>query len=332
MEEIYEKILWEGYGLKFRGGTRTRTGLICRTDQGLRELKKPRGNMENLRFAFDVKEQLRKNGFTNISRFYRALDGEPFYFRDGTLYSLEDTVPAETMEENEAESFVRGAEALGRMHRAAKGLSSSAAHWEKDRLPKRYAKRRRELAKIRRRNEKCHSYDAIDLLLMRYYEQFMAQTTEAEALLEAGGYEQAVEAAEKNGAFCHNAYKGESLRLTEKGELFIGSFDKCGAELPLSDLAAYLRRYMKKTDGSAAGAEKMLKAYEKGVSLSKNDLIILQGMLVYPEKFLRLVNEYYNRRRSCVSSAMQERLTTAAEEEKNGRLLKDVIGGSRQQG
>lgn len=39
MEEIYEKIMREGYGLQLRHGTRTRTGLVCRTDRGLRELK-----------------------------------------------------------------------------------------------------------------------------------------------------------------------------------------------------------------------------------------------------------------------------------------------------
>ena len=77
MEDINEKILWEGYGLRFRGGTRTRTGLICRTDQGLRELKKPRGSVESLRLAFDVKERLRENGFQNITRFYEAAEGEP---------------------------------------------------------------------------------------------------------------------------------------------------------------------------------------------------------------------------------------------------------------
>ena len=42
MEDIYEKILWDGYGLRYRGGSRTRSGLVCRTDAGLRELKKPR--------------------------------------------------------------------------------------------------------------------------------------------------------------------------------------------------------------------------------------------------------------------------------------------------
>jgi hypothetical protein len=48
-------------------------------------------------------------------------------------------------------------------------------------------------------------------------------------------------------------------------------------------------------------------------------------MLLYPEKFLRLVNEYYNKRRACVSPAMGERLAAAALEEKNGRILKDIV-------
>ena len=75
MEDIYEKILWDGYGLRYRGGSRTRSGLVCRTDAGLRELKKPRGNAENLRLAYDVKARLRQNGFPSVSRLYPAQDG-----------------------------------------------------------------------------------------------------------------------------------------------------------------------------------------------------------------------------------------------------------------
>ena len=37
--------------------------------------------------------------------------------------------------------------------------------------------------------------------------------------------------------------------------------------------------------------------------------------LEFPEKFLRLVHESYNRRRVCVSPAMEERLADAAAEE-----------------
>lgn len=325
MEDINEKILWEGYGLRFRGGTRTRTGLICRTDMGFRELKKPRGSVESLRLAFDVKEQLRENGFYHISRFYQTLEGEPFYRYDGVLYILEDVMPAEALPEDSVASFIRGAETLGQMHRAARGLRSEAARWDRERLSNLYAKRRGELAKMRRRNDRRGNYDAIDLLLIRYYDVFMEQAEMAEELLKKGGYGDAVDRAAQRGAFCHNAYKGEALRKNEKGELFVGSFDKCSNELPLSDLARYLRRYFKKTEGTAAGVHQMLESYGKHQPLSGDDLTILQGMLIYPEKFLRLVNEYYNRRRACVSPAMQERLASAAKEEEKGRILKEIV-------
>ena len=327
MEEIYEKIMREGYGLQLRHGTRTRTGLVCRTEHGLRELKRPRGSTESLRLAFDVKRQLRKNGFCGISRFYPTLEGEPFYCCDGTLYILEDVMPQGTLAEDTEEAFLRGAETLGQMHAAAKGLKSEAAHWDTDRLPHLYAKRRSELAKVRRRNDKRGSYDAIDLLLLQYYEPYMERAAEAEELLCRGGYKQAAQQAAEEGGFCHNAYKGEALRQEEDGRIFVGNFDKCITELPLADLAAYIRRYFKKTDGNAAGIYAMLEGYGKYCPLSARDITVLQGMLIYPEKFLRLINEYYNRRRTCVSPAMRERLAAAAKEELNGVRLKSILAG-----
>lgn len=325
MEDINEKILWEGYGLKYRGSTRTRAGLICRTDMGLRELKKPRGNAESLYLAFRVKAHLWQNGFCRIGRMYETVEGEPFYRQDGVLYILEEPLPADVLAEDSTAAFVRGADTLGRMHAAAQGLSDDKEKWDGKRLTALYERRRGELAKIRRRNEKHRHYDPIDLLLLAHYDQYMAQSTEAEELLQKGGYEAAVDRAATEGAFCHNVYKSEALRVDEGGRLFVGNFDKCSRELPLADLAFYLRRYFKKTAGSEAGVWQMLERYGRSCPLSAGDLQILQGMLLYPEKFLRLVNEYYNRRRACVSPAMQERLAAAVREEEKGAALKRII-------
>lgn len=325
MEDINEKILWEGYGLRFRGGTRTRTGLVCRTDQGIRELKKPRGGGDSLRLAFQVKERLWQNGFRNISRMYQTVEGEPFYRYDGVLYMLEDPMPAEALPEEEGTAFICGADLLGQMHKGARGLQTKPEEWDRERLPGLYAKRRGELAKMRRRNDRSGSYDAIGLLLLQYYEEYMERAEEAEDLLRKGNYGDALEDAAVRGAFCHNAYKGEALRQNRDGRVYVGNFDKCSRELPLADVAFYLRRYMKKTEGEEAGVWGMLESYGRHCPLSEGDLTVLQGMLVYPEKFLRLVNEYNNRRRSCVSPAMGERLAAAAREEEKGMELKRII-------
>ena len=200
MEDINEKILWEGYGLRFRGGTRTRTGLVCRTDQGIRELKKPRGSAESLYLAFRVKAHLWETGFRQISRMAETVDGEPFYRQDGVLYMLEEPMPQEVLEEDGTEAFVRGADTLGQMHRAVQGFADEREKWDSGRLPGLYAKRRGELAKMRRRNDRRGNYDAIDLLLIRCYDGFMEQAKAAEELLEKGGYRDMVNQAAAKGA------------------------------------------------------------------------------------------------------------------------------------
>ena len=147
-----------------------------------------------------------------------------------------------------------------------------------------------------------------------------------EQMLAAQSYEMLylLQRAEQEGAFCHGAYKGESLRVLQDGSLCIGGFDQCEAELPLADLAAYLRRYMKKTEGRREGVTAMIQAFEKHYPLSEKDFLLLQGILLYPEKFLRLINEYYNRRRACISPAMEERLQTAAQDH-SGLKLKGIL-------
>lgn len=325
MEDMYEKILWEGYGLRFYSGTRTRTGLVCKTDKGLRELKKARERMNNIRYAHDVKECLYRNGFTVISRFYNTMDGQPCFAKDGTLYVLEELLPSTPLDEGGKDSFVKGAETLGKMHHCAKGLESSFIQWDKERLPGQFSKRRVELAKIKRRIQRQGGYDAIDLLVMDNFNTYMEQTIQAEEFLQKAQYKDLADRAEKEGAFCHHSYKGENLRMGEDGRLYVGGFEGCNSDIPLLDLAAYLKRYMKKTDGDKDGVIHMLEAYQKNSPLEEREKILLQALTVYPEKFLRLVNEYYNKRRACVSPAMQERLALAVEEEGRARELFQFI-------
>ena len=73
------------------------------------------------------------------------------------------------------------------------------------------------------------------------------------------------------------------------------------------------------------GVRRILEQYGKHSPLSAGDLTILQGMLLYPEKFLRLVNEYYNKRRACVSPAMAERLAAAAKAAEKDHILMQIV-------
>ena len=77
----------------------------------------------------------------------------------------------------------------------------------------------------------------------------MERAAEAEELLCRGGYAEAIARTAQEGGFCHNAYKGEALRQETDGRILWGISINAAQNWPLADLAAYIRRYFKKTEG-----------------------------------------------------------------------------------
>lgn len=312
MEDTYGKILWEGYGLKYYGGTRTRTGLICKTDVGLRELKKARSRREDLLFAHEVKTCLYRNGFSALSLFYTAQDGQPFFAWDGNLYLLENPMPTKGLEEEQAGDFVAGAALMGQMHRAAAGFPAQEGQEERPAL---WQRRYREFVKIRRHMERQGKYSPLDLLVMRHYGTFAPRAQEALKALEDGGYQDIAHGQKQAGTFCHNQFKGSNLCRKEDGSLWVGGFEQCTGDVFAVDLAAYLRRFWRKVPDEREKLAEVLAAYEGERPMAEAERKLLVPLTAFPEKFLRLVHESYNRRRVCVSPAMEERLADAAAEE-----------------
>ncbi|WP_317855105.1 hypothetical protein [Chakrabartyella piscis] len=321
MEDINKTILWEGYGLRYYGGIRTRTGVICKTDAGPLELKKARDGSLHICFAQDIKEQLFANGFTKIARFRKTVDDAPFFVWNETTYVLEDVLPADVLEEKDIQGFEKGSSVLGQLHKHAKGLESTYGLWDSEKLPKQFAKRHSELAKIKHRIQKTNQLDALDLMVVQNYGAYMSRVEEAMAYLKEGGYVLHMEAAQQRGTFCHKSFKGSNLRV-KNGVVYVAGFEHAAADTGLVDLAAYLKRYMKKTDGLEAGVGEILSAYTKVMAMEAEDFLLLQALILYPEKFLRLINELYNKRKTCISPAMKQRMKEViAEEDKSQRLL-----------
>ena len=69
----------------------------------------------------------------------------------------------------------------------------------------------------------------------------------------------------------------------------------------------------------------MLAAYQMEKTLSNAEKQALYPLTVYPEKFFRLMHEYYNKRQVCVSPAMLERLAVAGAEEEQMADLWEIL-------
>lgn len=321
MEDGNKRVLWDGYGLSYFGGVRTRTGMVCKTNAGMLELKKARDTMPHIRFAHDVKERLYENGFSHIARFRESLEGNPFFRWNDTTYVLEGVLPTNVLADGELTGYIRGAKTMAMMHKSAHGLQSTYGLWDTEKLPKQFAKRHGELGKIKHRIQKSGKKDSIDMQVLQVYQTYMERVEGAISHLEQGGYSDHMEGAKNHGTFCHKSFKGSNLR--EQNEvIFVGGFEHATADLGLLDLASYLKRYMKKAEGTQAGVAEILESYNKVMDISDGEMLLLRAFIMYPEKFLRLLNEFYNRRKTCISPAMEHRMEEViVEENKSQRLL-----------
>lgn len=315
MEDMYSKILWEGYGIKNHNTTRVRTGFICKTDKGVIELKKARVRKRNLLFAHDVKEHLYKNGFKRLNRFFVTKDNMPFYEKDETLYVLEELLPKETLAETTIEDFLQGIKVLGNLHKLGKGLETKYATWDEGKLERTFQKRTNELGKVRGRIQKEGRYDNIDRLVMGAYEKCMNQCLQATEFLSNANYNNLFEKAKRDNAFCHSNYKGDSVHKDDNNNLYIGGFEYVKSDFPVIDLCNYLKRFLRKAGGNKDDILNLMEAYHKENPLSKEETLLLKALSIYPEKFLKVINEHYNKRRCCLSSAMEERLASVIKDE-----------------
>ncbi len=310
-----DKLLKEGYGLKTYHMMRTRTGLICKTNVGFLELKKARVSERNILFSHDVKERLYQNDFKTLTRYYLSLEQKPFFQKDDTLYIVEELIPKESLQEQTIEAFVQGIKKLGEMHQKGTNIPQTYANWQENRLPIQIQKRKNELGKVWANIKKYNRYNTIDTLIRKQYYPLMQQIEQAEAFLKEANYGRLFERAREKASFSHQSFKGDYLRLQEEGELFVGGFEYAKSDIFLLDVSLYLKRFLKKVQATKEDIEILLKAYHKNHILQKEDIAFLKALAIYPEKVLHIMNEQYNKRRCCVTSAVEEKLAYSIKEE-----------------
>lgn len=308
MEDINEKILKEGYGIKLLSGYKSRKGFICYTDKGMKELKKVGLNEKNILFENDVKEHLYKKGFLHLNRFLPTIRQTPFFHFDGMNYVLENYVETQSMDDTSDEAWICYAQILANIHLCGIGLNSEYGKKNMNRIPNLYEKRRIELIKIKKRINRQSHYNSMDLIILKNFEYYMKKVQQAEKILKVSQYEKCVWNSKNKITICHNAFKPENIRLTENGTIIITGFEKCTYDCNVTDLAEYLRRYLKTENCNNKTIQGILQSYHEVRKISKEEFNIIYGMLIYPYKFLKLCNEYYNKRRVCVSEAMIQRM------------------------
>jgi spore coat protein I len=171
----------------------------------------------------------------------------------------------------------------------------------------------RELKKIGVYVKKRKQKTSFEELVERSLPAHIEQAREAQELLERSGYQKLLDRAVEERCFIHGAYNYHYIYLQKEGEAVV-NFSKYGIQVQILDLYEFLRKSLEKNSWDQQLGDRLLRAYAELKPITDQELLVLKACLLYPEKYWKQLNIYYNSNKAWIPLRSQEKLTQAVEQ------------------
>ncbi|MDO5540549.1 MAG: CotS family spore coat protein [Eubacteriales bacterium] len=327
MNEKSLKVL-EQYELEVISTRRGRGSYICETSQGKKLLTNCGSSEKKMIFVNRVLESMRESGyaFADIA----AVNKEGNLLtpdRDDIPCILKDWYEGRECDTKNMSDIEQAVKNLAQLHKWMYLVPDEGdTRYVGENMLEELERHNRELRKVYSFVRKRKQKNEFEILFLKCYNMFYEQALEAFQMLGSTGYTQLREKAIKEGSLCHGNFNQHNIWFLGKGQVFVGNFDKCIYGVQLSDLYQFMRKIMEKQDWSEQTGRRILEVYEKENRMGESERIYLYVRLLYPEKFWKLVNQYYNHNKAWTPEKSTEKLKILIkQQEKRNTFLRGLI-------
>lgn len=326
MQDI-EKTIKENFEIDIKAISNYKDMYIITAQQGEKKLAKiSQLRPDRISFIAEVKEHIIINGFTNIDRNMPTISGGySANFGELCLYITDYIEGRECNLESSIETTAC-ASMLASMHKASYGFKvndNMSARSELGKLPSCLQKRLDEIKKLRKAAQKGRM--KFDHMICEGTDYFVKTGELALDLLADSEYIMLSDKAEQDGIISHHDFNHHNIYVN--GEtMHVVNFEYCCFDLKVYDLVNLLRRKMRKCNWEIKEAINIINEYSKIEPLSQEEIELMKIMLLFPQKFWRVINKYYNSRRSWSEKSFVNRLQEVIDEiEPHSKFMGEFI-------
>ena len=306
----------EQCGLELFSARKGRGAWLCETDKGLKMVREYRGTIRRLEFEDEVLRTAAENGLL-ADPYMRSREGSlAAVAGDGTRYIVKDWYADRECNLKDTREVVRAVEKIAGLHRILRQIPFREEWSMGSIMGKSLA------AEMKRHNQ--------ELWRARNFVRSKRKKTDFELQVIHGFqnfYEQAAEAAEgmarifteeKDRALflCHGDLDQHHLLMTGRG-MAVVEFNRMHFGVQVTDLYHFLRKVMEKHEWNSALGQSVLDVYQKYLPLSETERKCLRYLFLYPEKYWKQINFYYNANKAWIPEKNIEKLKKLEEQEKN---------------
>lgn len=334
MEDRSQEIISK-YELVIYNTYRTRGALLLETDQGLKLMCSYDGSDNRLEFEDALKRFMIEQGYYFVDSFVRNETGNIMTTNSiGENYIIKDWFDGEECNLRKDDKIRMAAGNLAELHRCMSGFRMED-EWCKynlqPNLVEMFEKRTRELKRVKTYIRERKQKNSFEVTYLSVCEAFYQDALQATTLLQESSYEDLLSTASKEGSVCHGNYTYHNVLVLNQSlanealchaaeikgcERMVATtnFEKASIGLQVTDLYQFMRKTMEKNEWNVSIGSHILEEYQKYKPLSKQEMKLLYILLLYPEKFWKITNFYYNNKKSWIPQKNVQKLLTLQEQ------------------
>ncbi len=361
MEDKYEEILAQ-YPIQIKSKRRVRGAILLETGDGLRLLRSYNGHRNHLVVEEQIKQHLVDQGYPYVDQAVVNDQGD-YLSRDGSggLWIMRRWYAGRECDIRDAGEVRQAAAHLGCLHQmlvkplqnldlerkssleaaeveigksdrkttdVEENAVKSASYAMQRQLDQAYfAKRNRELKRIHSYIRKKRQKNDMELELLNAFSYYYEQGCEAENIDAEGDiYHDLYQQAIRQEQYIHGSYNYHNLLIQGK-RIATTNFENAKIGIQALDLYGFLRKVMEKNGWKCDIGIQIIEAYQKNRILSPKERKLLYTCLLYPEKYWKQCNFYYNGKKSWMSDKNYNKLLRLQEQEKDRQIFLETIKG-----
>ncbi|GFO86373.1 MULTISPECIES: phosphotransferase [Anaerostipes] len=293
LNEKYQMLL-DQYDICVNRLKRGRGGILCFTGREVYALSQTSLSEERLLAVSNWTKTLQSAGFPYTDQYIINKSGcflsyDKYY----ESFALRKTFSGSECDIHSLKDLKAAACTLGNLHKISAELSYSSDHLRKyTSVFKHYQQKYSEMKSISRFIRGKKNKGTFEYRFLEHFPEYQKQMETSLELLRSSP-------PSKNG-WCHGACSHHNVIMTEGGPALI-HFEHFFYGYPILDLYCFLRKVLEKNDYRFSCCETVIRSYTREFPLTIRDLRCLYALLLFPEKFWKISNQYMSHKKHWVS-------------------------------
>lgn len=312
------KDLERRFGFQIRSLTPVKSVVRIDSEHGSYALKGVSYRPAKLQFIIAAIEHVYQGGFTRLARILPDMQGNYYFTHNNHLLFLTPWVHGEQCEVRKPAHLTAATETLAEFHHYSRGLipplgSRFKVMW--DRWPEVLLRRAAMLEHFKEKASTLPSSPFIRLWL-KHFDYYHLQAGQALSLLKSSAYTQLADLARREQTFIHRDVAGRNFIISHDQKAYLIDFDYCRFDLRLVDVQRLIERSMKKWQWNFDVAFFIISRYHQIHPLRPEEFKVMQAFMTFPQKFWRLSDRYFNRKKNWSEGKYLRRLEAIIEDQR----------------